>query len=125
MKPFDINLAKQGKPVCTKDGREARIICFDAMGKYPIVALVKTIKGDQEYSADYTIEGHYYGSNNPGDMDLVMATKKKKGWINLYKNDVYKDRLVPSAYVYESKEVAESFIVRKRCVDTIQIEWEE
>lgn len=29
LKPFDLNSAKAGKPVCTRDGRKARIICFD------------------------------------------------------------------------------------------------
>lgn len=29
MKPFDIELAKQGKPVCTRDGRPVKILCYD------------------------------------------------------------------------------------------------
>ena len=29
LKPFDLKAAKSGKPVCTRDGRKARIICFD------------------------------------------------------------------------------------------------
>ena len=28
LKEFDLEAAKAGKPVCTKDGRKARIICF-------------------------------------------------------------------------------------------------
>ena len=41
MKPFDLELAKKGHPVCTRDGRDARIICYDAKtGEYPIIALV-------------------------------------------------------------------------------------
>ena len=41
-KPFDLEQAKAGKPVCTRDGRKARIICFDTktLGDYPIIALV-------------------------------------------------------------------------------------
>lgn len=31
LKEFDIEAAKAGKPVCTRDGRKARIICFDRM----------------------------------------------------------------------------------------------
>lgn len=30
LKPFDLEAAKAGKPVCTRDGRKARIICFNA-----------------------------------------------------------------------------------------------
>ena len=40
VKPFDLQKAKAGKPVCTRDGRKARIICFDAKGTFPIIALV-------------------------------------------------------------------------------------
>ena len=38
---FDLEKAKVGHPVCTRDGKEARILCFDRIGHYPIVALVK------------------------------------------------------------------------------------
>lgn len=41
MKPFDLEAAKAGKPVCTRDGRKARIICFDAKCIKPIVALIQ------------------------------------------------------------------------------------
>lgn len=40
LKPFDLEAAKAGKPVCTRDGRKARIICFDAKCNKPIVALI-------------------------------------------------------------------------------------
>lgn len=42
LKPFDLEAAKAGKPVCTRDGRKARIICFDLKNdEYPIVAAVE------------------------------------------------------------------------------------
>lgn len=41
-KPFDLEQAKAGKPVYTRDGHKARIICFDAkLENYSIIALVK------------------------------------------------------------------------------------
>lgn len=40
LKEFDLEAAKAGKPVCTRDGRKARIICFDAKCNKPIVALI-------------------------------------------------------------------------------------
>ena len=45
LKPFNLKAAKEGKPVCTRDGRKARIICFDRKFyhdgyNYPIVAMV-------------------------------------------------------------------------------------
>lgn len=44
MKPFDLELAKQGKPVCTRDGRAVRILCYDfiSVEDTPIIALVRT-----------------------------------------------------------------------------------
>ncbi len=41
MKEFDLEKAKAGHPVCTRDGRETRILCFDRKGGSPIVVLVK------------------------------------------------------------------------------------
>lgn len=46
MREFDLSAAKAGAPVCTRDGMEARIICFDRVDlKYPIIALYKTESG--------------------------------------------------------------------------------
>ena len=47
LKPFDIQKAKADKPVCTRDGRKARIICFDRINSdyYKIVACVTAFDG--------------------------------------------------------------------------------
>lgn len=46
MREFDLSAAKAGAPVCTRDGMEARIICFDRVDlEYPIIALYKTELG--------------------------------------------------------------------------------
>lgn len=70
LKPFDLNAAKDGKPVCTKDGRPARIICFNAKGViYPIIALVED--NGLEVTIHYNEEGKRCdkGTNE----DLMMA----------------------------------------------------
>ena len=43
MKKFDIEQAKHGAPVCTRDGREVRILCMDRIcnNGMKIIALVK------------------------------------------------------------------------------------
>ena len=41
MKPFNLELAKQGHPVVTRKGQPVRIICFDRKGVQPIVALIE------------------------------------------------------------------------------------
>lgn len=59
-KPFNLEQAKAGKPVCTRDGRKARIICFNAktLCDYPIIALVENsdsfISGHIRYVNDIT-----------------------------------------------------------------------
>ena len=35
LKPFDLEAARAGSPVCTRDGRKARIVCFDKKGSEP------------------------------------------------------------------------------------------
>lgn len=51
------------KPVQTRDGRKARIICTDALSAtYPVVALVMS-KDGFEYTSAYTLEGEYHPPN--------------------------------------------------------------
>ena len=57
MREFDLSAAKAGAPVCTRDGRNARIIAFDCKGcgRKPILALIDM--GDWEQSASWTERG--------------------------------------------------------------------
>ena len=84
LKPFDFEAAKQGKPVCTRNGRKARIICFDAEGEHPIIALVTD--GVQESPYNYTKEGYYHTEGVETMADLMMLPEKKEGWINICRN---------------------------------------
>ena len=79
LKPFDLEAAKAGKPVCTRNGRKARIICFDAEGEHPIIALVTD--GVQESPYNYTKEGYYHTEGVETMADLMMLPEKKEGWI--------------------------------------------
>ena len=74
LKPFDIEAAKSGKPVCTRDGRKVRIICFDRINGdyYKIVACVTAFDGDFEEVLFYGIDGYIVDSQNPKDEDLMM-----------------------------------------------------
>lgn len=119
LKPFDLNAAKLGKPVCTRDGRKARIICFDLKnGEYPIVAAIEN--DSSETLLNYTINGEIVKGNYKSEHDLMMLPEKKEGWINVYNLD----NIYSTGRVYFSKEEAEK---RKdtNCVATIKIEWEE
>jgi hypothetical protein len=116
LKPFDIQKAREGKPVCTRDGRKARIICFDAKGDYPIVALIES--GNIEGVQQYMIDGHCTKAMSECYGDLMMLPEKKEGWVNVYALNT----------CYSSKEEAEANIdqdYEHEYVITVKIEWEE
>lgn len=82
--PFDVEKAKAGAPVVTRDGRPARIICFDAKSKFPIVALV--MENNKERVLSFSKKGRFY-LDTEWKYDLFMATVKREGWVNLYKSE--------------------------------------
>lgn len=124
-KPFDLEQAKAGKPVCTRDGREVRIICFDAeLENYPIVALVEEEFSTQERLFTYTNEGKVCRNNSMHTLDLVMPLKKKTGWINIYHIN-NEDTVSGIKCIYKTKEDARRNAILSGAVDTIEIEWHE
>lgn len=80
---FDIVKAKNGAPVKTRAGFDARIICYDYKGEYyPIIALVKKDNAKREIIYDYNADGtcslsESYGLNG---LDLVMAPVHCEGY---------------------------------------------
>ena len=61
MKPFDLEKAKAGASICTRDGSKARIVCFDADNdRFPIVVLIKDSDDSDEYPVLYTKEGRFF-----------------------------------------------------------------
>lgn len=123
MKQFNLEKAKAGKPVCTRDGKEARILCSDLKDEdYPIVAAVLNNDG-KENVIIYTLEGKEYIDSTISKRDLVMTTIKKEGWINLY-SDTY-GITVCSRVIYKTKEEAFEKHSKGGYIDTVKIEWEE
>lgn len=120
LRPFDLEAAKAGKPVCTRDGRKARIICWDKKGNYPIVALIQDNE-NSEHIEYYTENGIFSNGGNEKNRDLMMFTRKKEGWLNIYKD--FEDT-VCCVYPTE-KEALEDGETEKDYITTIKIEWEE
>lgn len=112
LKKFDLEAAKAGKPVCTHDGRKARIICFDLNNKnFPIVAIINCDSEENAYQ--YDIDGVCDEHDN--NLNLMMSPEKKEGWIIIHKEAIY------------DKETAEK-IARETTANVIRIqkiEWEE
>lgn len=63
-----------GKRIVTRDGFPARIICWNAKGKRPIVALFDI--GEMERVARYTLNGrHDERDNVRSNFDLLIEVK--------------------------------------------------
>ena len=110
LKPFDIQKAREGKPVCTRDGHKARIICFDRKDNTPIVALIECANHAEILQCVHN-DGkcfHYDTSDN----DLMMLPEKKEGWINVKKD----------AGLFKSREEAERNCTKDYA--TVRVEFE-
>lgn len=125
MKPFNLKeyLKDPSKEVITRDGRKVRrILCTDARGKYPVIALIG-LYNDYDCAYSYTKDGSFstYGAD---DKDLFFAPEKHKGWINIYLNANRNYEV--SCCIYKSKENAEEAGEGvSGYITTIKIEWEE
>lgn len=118
LKEFDLEAAKAGKPVCTRNGRKARIICWDKKGLVPIVALIEH-ENSEIFLAYYNNSRHTIRERS--DNDLMMLLEKKEGWVNVYNS---LGVITFSHNPYDTKEEAMKD-KGKYYVDTVKIEWEE
>lgn len=117
LKPFNIEEAKQGKPVCTRDGKPVRIVCFDYKAKdYSIVGFISY--GEYESANAFTEEGKWSRARTISNNDLFMAPVKHEGWINIYPNKS------TSSQIYHTEEAAKS-CANDEVITTVKIEWEE
>ena len=122
MKAFNLEeyLKNPSKKVVTREGKTVkRILCTDARGSYPVVALIEESYYDNALS--YTDDGKLYnGESNV--YDLFFAPEKHEGWINVYK---WGENYRYTGDVFSSKEKALKSIKGCDDVATIKIEWEE
>lgn len=126
-KPFDLEAAKAGAPVMTRDGRPVRILAFDVKSEeYPVVAVVPTHDGKYESVEVYTKNGQY---NDDGyddikdecDYDLVMALTKHRAWVNVYKGGDYQ---IGNLFDTEAEAIKSGKRV-STYIATVPIEWVE
>ncbi len=127
MKPFNLEKAKAGKPVCTRKGYPVRIICFDRVNdESPIVALITTDDGTETIVC-YNKNGMAYGTlDKKHSLNLMMKPEKKQGWINVYRIKKVGSELASFTYIYPTKEEAlECAAENNRYIGTFPFEWEE
>ena len=107
MKPFDLRAAKAGAPVCTRDGEEVRIICFDRICTiFPIVGLRRNVD-NEEYVVTFTTDGRKFFTSKDGG-DLMM------------RDDDYAEKLARGEYgnhIHEATEKVDPTIKENLTVD--------
>ena len=76
------------KPVQTRDGRKARIVCTNARIErgYPIAALVETEEGGEEVR-NYTKSGLWIEGARLGKSDLINIPEVAIRYVNIYEHD--------------------------------------
>ena len=120
MKPFNLELAKAGRPVVTRDGRKAKIIHINAVSDYPIVALVEyPHPTPHEESHQFREDGCYIDKDIPSNLDLFMVSVKRTGWINVYPWSTVSPRVV------HPSEQSAALNAAKSLIKTVKVEWEE
>lgn len=84
MRPFNLVEAKAGAQVCTRDGKDARIICFDREtdNGYSIIALVKT-SSVKEKLYYYDRKGKF-SPDGDSHADLFMKSIPVKRYVVAY-----------------------------------------
>lgn len=89
IEPFNIDKAELGEPVCTKEGKRVRILCFDIINELPIVAAISDVASDgklKETVKSYYIDGKI-SKNADSPYDLIMKPKEiKEGFSFMPKN---------------------------------------
>ena len=125
MKEFNLTeyLKNPSQKVVTRDGRDVRIICTDAKGDEPIIALVYNNIRDEENVYTYNRDGYFY-KDNDSCLDLCFAPIKREGWINVYR---FKDDTRTIGCLFSSEEEANlhKYDRASEYIKTIKIEWEE
>lgn len=113
LKPFDLEKAKNGAEVCTRDGKKARIICYDRKTNYAdeaIVALVEVGVNESvvEELRSYTVNGEYW-KNQEKDIDLMLVEYEEeqtqfKPFDKVLVRDSDDDYWVPSFFAYYTND---------------------
>ena len=64
MKEFSLEeyIKNPNRKIVTRDGKEARIVCTDKKGRYPIIALSQVLDDDDEEIHSYTKSGKMFMS---------------------------------------------------------------
>lgn len=130
MKQFSLEeyLKNPSRKVVTREGRSVRIICTDAKGRHPIIALIDG-KDGSEVIYSFNRDGRAVKGTKNQD-DLFFAPEKQERWINLFENpnpyQSYRMPVIANELLYKTKDEAEEVgNSSDGYIRTVKIEWEE
>lgn len=99
MRKFDLEAAKRGEPIQTRDGRAVKFVAHVPNATVQNQRLV--VLHDSGYLGTYCDNGTVYAGLNRGT-DLFMAPRKRTVWINFYPDG--------DARYYESEDKAARYV---------------
>lgn len=124
LKPFDLEKAKAGEKLVTRNGHPAKIIYWDREHKTDhIVALVEYTEDGKttEEVVTLTDQGTFLDDGTESCYDLFMAPTIVERWVN-----VYKSKSGTYSYCFhESEEIALQNKDDKDYITTTKLSWEE
>lgn len=129
--PFDIERAKAGDKVITRNGAPVEILSLAGRDKWPIVGYDPEYEYDSPELCEWKIDGRFFEEGDDSSYDLFMTPKEqntKGGWVNIYRfaDD---EKLRHCCAIHASKKDAENaynFPVKDMSyITTIYIQWEE
>lgn len=107
------------KPVETRNGRKARIVCSDMKSKYKqIVALVYDLSTDEEFVHWYRPDGHFLTSGVEHQLDLVNVPERTIRYVNLHRKNSLADSLTQNVAVRPKPYFVDGF-------DAIKLTYED
>ena len=126
MKQFDLEKAKAGAPIQTRNGRPGKFIAYvpEAEGEDRVIILV------DRHIWKIGEDGRCGSRHDHPEKDIFMAPVKREGWVNVYET-VYSERIANSLGIYNAREQAEDQARTnegthpRSYIDTVRIEWEE
>lgn len=118
-KPFDLEAAKRGEPLITRDGKSAKFIAHvpEAVVDARIVSLC------EDQVPRLYCEGGKHDLYRETVFDLFMAPKKIKRWMNFYDNRYAADFPTKSIADRDASETLRN-LAHKR-IACVEIEFEE
>lgn len=119
MKPFNLEKAKAGAPVFTRDGRDVRLLCFDRKSVYPICGLVDCTDGGEAYET-WTSNGMYRTATHSSEYDLFLKEDANETDEQTYYGVriIYPDKVVVSR---ACESIEEAFLLRATLLQDIAL----